>query len=167
MLDKIISGGQIGGDQVSVMVAAEFGLKTGGIMPEGWRTESVPNPEFGLKYGLREGTSPEYPIRTEANVRNSDGTLRIALKMNSKGMRSTLSAIMKHRRPYFDVDLKLYEKDAEFFDKLKTWIDSSNIKTLNMAGDEETKENNISHTTRLFVNKLFKKLGFETTVAAE
>jgi hypothetical protein len=167
MLEKVISGGQTGVDQVAIMVASEYGLKTGGIMPEGWRTEGGPNPEFGQKYGLREGTSPEYPIRTEANVRNSDGTLRIALKLNSKGMRSTMNAIVKHRRPYFDVDLKIYEKDAEFLEKVKDWMNANNIKTLNMAGDEETKDNNIATSARLFIDKLMKKLGFKCVDAVE
>ena len=160
MLEKVISGGQTGVDQVAVIVASEYGLNTGGIMPEGWRTEDGSNPEFGQKYGLREGTSPEYPIRTEANVRNSDGTMRIALKLNSKGMRSTMNAIAKHRKPHFDLDLKSYQKDANILDKVQEWITANNIKTLNIAGNKETKDNNISILAREFLLRLMKKLDF-------
>lgn len=167
MLEKVISGGQTGVDQVAIIVASEYGLKTGGIMPEGWRTEVGPNPEFGQKYGLREGTSPEYPIRTEANVRNSDGTMRIALKLNSKGMRCTMNAIVKHRRPYFDVDLKTYEKDAEFMEKVKEWMSANDIRTLNIAGNKETKDNNVSNAARLFIDKLMKKLGLKCVETVE
>lgn len=167
MLEKVISGGQTGVDQVAIIVASEYGLKTGGIMPEGWRTENGPNPDFGQKYGLREGTSPEYPIRTEANVRNSDGTIRIALKLNSKGMRSTMTAIVKHRRPYFDVDLKTYEKDAEFMEKVLAWMTANNIRTLNMAGNKETNDNNISKAARLFIEKFMKTLGFKCVETVE
>lgn len=40
----IISGGQTGADQGGLDAGKALGLKTGGLMPKGWRTEAGPRP---------------------------------------------------------------------------------------------------------------------------
>jgi hypothetical protein len=55
-------------------------------------------------YGMKEH-SGGYAARTEANVKDSDGTIRLAKNFKSAGEKCTLRAIKKwFRRPHFDVD---------------------------------------------------------------
>ena len=74
-LKKVISGGQDGADVTGLACAKELGLKTGGWMPLGCKTDSGPNRERLLRYRMWEHPSSNYPPRTEANVRDSDCTL--------------------------------------------------------------------------------------------
>ena len=75
MLDKIISGGQTGADQVALRAARAPGVPTGGWAPKGWLTEDGPAPWLA-DFGLAECPEPGYSARTLANVRDSDVTLR-------------------------------------------------------------------------------------------
>ena len=77
MLHKVISGGQTGSDQAGLIAAARFGIATGGWMPRGFETADGPNPRLAERFGLREHTGG-YVERTSTNVRDSDGTIRIA-----------------------------------------------------------------------------------------
>lgn len=99
-LTTVISGGQTGADQAGLVVASRFGLKTGGWMPKGFRTLQGLRPDFGPKYGIKEHTSPEYAPRTEKNVQDSDGTVRLAVNFQTAGEVCTLKAILRHKKPY-------------------------------------------------------------------
>ena len=61
--------------------------------------------EYAKQYGLTEHTTTNYVDRTEVNVRESDGTIRLATDFNSAGERCTLRFIELHKKPYFDVDM--------------------------------------------------------------
>ena len=50
MLDRIITGGQSGADQVGWRVARAFDIPTGGWMPKGYLTEEGPRPEFAEQH---------------------------------------------------------------------------------------------------------------------
>ncbi len=68
VFSKIISGGQTAVDRAALDVA----LECGGWCAKGRRAEdSLIDP----KYPLKETKSEEYQFRTEANVREADGTL--------------------------------------------------------------------------------------------
>lgn len=71
---KVISGGQTGIDQIALEEAASLGIKTGGTACKGWYTETGPKPDLE-KYGLIQCSTPGYPARTRANVRNSNITI--------------------------------------------------------------------------------------------
>jgi len=83
----IISGGQTGADQGALHAAMTLGLKTGGVVPKGWRTERGPAPWLG-QLGLEEHASGSYRPRTFDNVMHSDGTL-IFGNVESPGCRCT------------------------------------------------------------------------------
>jgi hypothetical protein len=107
-VSKVISGGQSGADVAGLRAAKARGLATGGMMPRGWRTlgpdgRNVPRPEYAALYGMREAYSANYAFRTEANVRDSDVTVRIARDFESAGERCTLRAIRNLDRPHIDI----------------------------------------------------------------
>ncbi len=131
MLKKIISGGQIGADIAGLIVGKEFGLETGGCMPNGFLTKSGPRPEYVDMFGVYEHKSPKYPPRTYENAKMSDGTIRFANNFNSRGELCTLKAIKQYDKPYFDVDIDSPPPVSD----LIGWIVNNKIETLNVAGN--------------------------------
>src|SRR5258706_14324526 len=99
-LTTIISGGQNGVDVAALRAAKAEGLKTGGMMPKGFRTLDGPRQSYRIEFGLTEHSSASYPSRTAWNVRNSDGTLRIAADFQSAGEICTKYAIDRYRKPH-------------------------------------------------------------------
>ncbi len=154
-LEKIVSGGQTGADIGGILAAVDKGLKTGGVLPNGWRTQDGAKPEYAELYGMTEHTSPNYPPRTFQNVRDSDGTIRIAADLNSSGERCTMKAINQYDKPHFDV----WVRDPVVYTTLETqtpnalakWIVEKGIKTLNVAGNSEKTAPGIGNFTRRFV----------------
>jgi hypothetical protein len=71
-LEKIISGGQTGVDRGALDAALEASFPCGGWCPKGRKAEDGPIP---ARYPLKEMDGPAYRLRTERNVRDSDGTL--------------------------------------------------------------------------------------------
>jgi len=69
---KIISGGQTGVDRGALDAAIGLGIPHGGWCPRGRLAEDGPIP---ARYVLSETDSPEYWLRTEQNVSDSDATL--------------------------------------------------------------------------------------------
>jgi len=130
ILKKVISGGQRGADQGGLAAAKDMGLLTGGWVPYGWVTQNGPMPQLA-KLGCVEHKSPKYPPRTYANVKEADGTIRLANDFNSYGERCTLKAIGYYEKPYFDIDLA----DPPFIFDVTDWIDKHNIHVLNVAGN--------------------------------
>ena len=98
MLSLVRSGGQSGVDQAAWRAARAAGIPTAGWMPLGFLTEDGPRPEFAGLYGASEMPTAEYPPRTRANVRDSDGTLWIG-PVDSPGARDTLRACRDLGRP--------------------------------------------------------------------
>ncbi len=67
-LKKIISSCQTGADQGGLAAAKELNLKTGGWMPNTFRTEAGPRPDLAKLYNLNEHSSYSYIPRTKLNV---------------------------------------------------------------------------------------------------
>ena len=74
-IEKVISGGDPGADQIALLALAGRGVPTGGWVPLGYGSESGSIKEFALRMGMEEAPSKEYPIRTGLNVKNSQGTI--------------------------------------------------------------------------------------------
>ena len=74
-IEKVISGGDPGADQIALLALAGRGVPTGGSVPLGYGSESGSIKEFALKMGMVQATSDKYPIRTGLNVRDSHGTI--------------------------------------------------------------------------------------------
>lgn len=133
MLQKIISGGQTGADQAGLRAAKACGLETGGWLPQGCITLEGARADLLSEFGMKEHAGSGYPPRTEANVRDSDGTVRFAEKFSSAGEKCTLRAIKWFNRPHFDIDVK-NPKDKSL---LLDWLRENDIKVLNVAGNSE------------------------------
>ena len=74
-IEKVISGGDPGADQIALLALAGRGVPTGGWVPLGYGSESGSIKEFALRMGMEQAPSDKYPIRTGLNVRDSQGTI--------------------------------------------------------------------------------------------
>jgi hypothetical protein len=125
MIEKVISGGQMGADRIGLEVASELGLETGGTAPKGYRTSRGPDRTL-RGFGVAESSSGNYPQRTKANIEASDGTVIFAHNLRSPGSRLTIRLCEQLERPYI-VNPEPHEFAA--------WVNEYNIVTINIAGN--------------------------------
>ncbi|RYF77522.1 MAG: hypothetical protein EOO39_03755 [Cytophagaceae bacterium] len=104
-LERIISGGQTGIDQLCLEIARSLGIPAGGVAPKGYLTEAGPNSSLREWYGLTEHESANYPPRTLSNVQQADGTLVLGQSMGSTKL--MVDACLKVGKPYL---LRYYVK---------------------------------------------------------
>ncbi|MBL4889445.1 MAG: putative molybdenum carrier protein, partial [Candidatus Lindowbacteria bacterium] len=130
---KIVSGGQTGVDRAALDFALARRIKCGGWCPKGRRAEDGP---LDSLYPLIETDTPDYAIRTELNVKDSDGTLIITKSKPSGGTALTILCAKKLKKPCFVVDLTKPSSDSD--SELTAWITTNKIKTLNIAGPRES-----------------------------
>jgi len=148
---KIISGGQTGADQAGLEAGKQLKLQTGGWMPKGFITQDGPRPDMKNAYNIIEHALPQYPPRTFANVKDSDGTIRFAKDFNSAGEQMTLKAINEYKRPYIDVNID-YPIHPNV---VRQWIRKFEIETLNIAGNAEKRAPGINEFVIKYVKKIF------------
>jgi len=149
LLEKIISGGQTGADRAGLIAGKLLGLKTGGTAPPGFLTERGPEPKL-QNFGLVEGQpdSRKYVKRTIQNILDSDGTLIMGIT-TSPGSTLTLTICREYSKPCIINPTSI---------ALKEWLDLNHIKTLNVAGNRESKNPGIRDTTlKLLVSALGEK----------
>ena len=125
-LQRVISGGQTGVDQVALEVAKALGYETGGTAPKGYRTDAGPNLALRDLYGLKESWSPQYAPRTIVNVRDADAVVWFG-DPSSPGGRLTLEMAEQHRKRY-----RVNPTPAELCDWLDQWPEHH---VLNVAGN--------------------------------
>jgi hypothetical protein len=148
---KIISGGQTGADRGALDAAMASGVEHGGWCPRGRLAEDGAIPTC---YQLTETETPEYPARTERNVRQSDGTLIVHRGPIGGGTELTLRLAQQHGKPYLLVDL-----DAPLpAEEVARWIGENTIEVLNVAGPRESQSPGIAAETRAFVDALLAEL---------
>lgn len=158
---KIISGGQTGADVGGVLAARLHGLKTGGWMPFGWKTQNGPRPEYADLFDMEEHRDPGYKSRTWDNVYDSDGTIRIAANFNSPGEICTLRAIEQCKKTYVDIAIQKDEPKIRHNDvhNVCTWIIESDIRILNVAGNSHKTWSGMQAYTTQFLSYVFFMLG--------
>ncbi len=144
-LEKVISGGQTGADIGGLRGAVAAGISTGGIAPKGWKTEAGTNPNLAI-YGLIESTSSDYNIRTRLNIRDADGTA-IFGDITSPGSKLTLAYCKKSDKPY---------TVNPTVEQLVQFITTHRIKTLNVAGNRESKSPGIGAKVEYIVREACK-----------
>jgi hypothetical protein len=139
MIRKIISGGQTGADQAALDAAMKLGIPHGGWIPKGRLTEEGSLPG---DYKLTEMPTNSYPLRTEQNVIDSNGTLIISHGHLSEGSEYTRKMAIKHQRPWLHIDLnKIPAFKAATL--IRSWLDENKIGILNVAGPRASKDNQI------------------------
>ena len=131
MITKIISGAQTGADRAGLDAGLALGLRVGGWIPKGRRTDEGPlSLEDMARDDLQEHRSSAYPPRTEQNVLESDGTVLFE-KMNSPGCALTIKLCIKHNKPYL-CNFHLLPPAI-----IQAFIRNHNIHALNVAGNRE------------------------------
>lgn len=122
LLERVISGGQTGIDQLGLEVAHALGIPTGGVAPKGYLTEDGPDERLRA-YGLIENPKTDYPARTRANLIQSDGTLVFGEVVG--GTKLTVDACAELNKPC------LVNPTAEW---IQRWLLQNRIRVLNVAG---------------------------------
>ncbi|MEW6185996.1 MAG: putative molybdenum carrier protein [Thermodesulfobacteriota bacterium] len=152
IFSKIISGGQTGVDRAALDAALELGIPCGGWCPKGRRAEDGP---ISLKYPLSETGSPNYPLRTEKNVREADGTCILTNGPLRGGTALTVRFAVELEKPYLIIDLN------DHFDppKVREWGEKNNIKTLNVAGPRESEAPGIHEKAFLAIKSFLHDKG--------
>lgn len=137
MIEKIISGGQIGADIAALRAGYNLGITTGGWMPHGWRTLNGPMPQYSAAYGMQEHECTGYPPRTRQNVYESDGTVRFAQDFSTPGEVCTMNAIREFDKPFFDILIGTSGGRIPTMTEItfRTWLIEQNVAILNVAGN--------------------------------
>lgn len=137
---KIVSGGQTGVDRTALRVAISLGIQHGGWCPPGRESEDGPiDKKFNLKETPKERSdkAQEVPrsLRTEWNVRDSDGTLILTTERApyDPGTEWTIKAAGLYDKPMLIIN----PKDKESANQVSLWLKENQIKTLNVAGPTE------------------------------
>ena len=149
---KIISGGQTGVDRAALDLALDLGIPCGGWCPKGRLAEDG---VIDLKYPLQETDSPEYPVRTEMNVKDSDATLILTKGPVTEGTARTLELAKKHKKPNLVVDLST-RKDPMI---VKKWLEFNLVGVLNVAGPRESNTPGIYAAAIEFLRKVMHQDG--------
>ena len=134
---RVISGAQTGADRAALDVALELGIESGGWVPRGRLDENGRIPD---RYtGLRETASAEWNQRTEANVREGDGTLILSRGPLTGGSLFTEETAKRLRRPCLHLDLDR-SPPADAASVAREWIEQYEIAVLNVAGPRASKD---------------------------
>lgn len=133
-VSKIISGGQTGADRAGLDFAIEVGIEMGGWCPKGRKAEDGRVPDV---YPLVETSSADYLERTRLNVENSDGTLVVFLPPLKGGSARTVQFAQDARKHSLVVQCTREVESAAA--DVRRWIESNNIRTLNVAGSRESR----------------------------
>ena len=124
-LTKIISGGQTGADVAGLKAAKKLGIRTGGWIRKGFKTEDGPKPSLGILYGLEETETTDYKPRTILSARHSHGTIIFA-ERESRGSILTQNVCRKFSKPYWI---------NPGVDEIRMFISEHEIEVLNIAGN--------------------------------
>jgi hypothetical protein len=148
---KIISGGQTGVDRGALDAAIALGIPHGGWCPRGRLAEDGRIP---ARYVLSETDSPEYWVRTEQNVMDSDATLILCRRPEGTrptgGTELTLRMADRHGRPCLVVNLDR----PGHLEEVRRWLQDHEVKVLNVAGPRESQSPGIAAQAKQFLSGL-------------
>jgi hypothetical protein len=149
MIERIISGGQTGVDRAALDVAMEMGIECGGWCPAGRHADDGRIPE---RYPLKETADMDHTVRTENNVRDSDGTLTLYRGSLQGGTAYAVAMARHFRRPVLAVNL---DEPPDVHD-IADWIDDNNIRVLHIAGQRESSSPGIYEAARRLIREILK-----------
>lgn len=130
MIEKILSGGQTGVDRAALDAAQELGIACGGWCPAGRYADDGPIP---ARYPLRETSDMDHTVRTEHNVRDSDGTLMFYRGKLQGGTAYAVLMAEKLRRPVLAVDVAAPPAPAE----VAAWLVRHGVRRVHIGGQRE------------------------------
>ena len=133
LLDRIVSGGQTGVDRAALDVAIALKIPHGGWCPLGRIAEDGPIPDC---YQLEEHPSPKYSDRTKQNVVDSDATLVLYHSILEGGTLKTFMHAGNLGKPC----LKIRLTHPGRMERVRDWLESNRVRTLNIAGPRASKE---------------------------
>ncbi|NJN06080.1 MAG: hypothetical protein HC814_06560 [Rhodobacteraceae bacterium] len=163
VIQKIISGGQTGADQGALQAAIWMSIPHGGWCPKGRRSENGAIPD--LYSNLKEHSSPDYPPRTLANVKDSDGTIIFTFGPPERGSALTIHLCKKEKKPWIHIDLLKLNSFQNAL-KVSRFIMENRIKVLNVAGNRESKSPGIHDKVRnILIRAMVIMSGVKTAVA--
>ena len=148
---KIVSGGQSGVDRAALDFALENKISCGGWCPKGRLAEDG---KIHKRFPLYETDSADYRVRTQNNVRDSDGTLILYVDVLGDGTALTQRIAKKLMKPYLLLLLN-GENYSEKIVQLKSWMEANKIETLNVAGPRESSNPGIYTKTLKFFEMAF------------
>ncbi len=156
---KIISGGQTGVDRAALDIALELHLPCGGWCPAGRSAEDGTIPD---RYPLRETPSDDPALRTESNVRDTDGTLILTLTSPTGGTAFAIQCSESHQKPYLIIN----PGDQDSLESVQQWIRQYRIGALNIAGPRESESPGIYRQAKCFLQLLLAE-NTETSTGLE
>lgn len=173
LLLKVVSGGQTGVDRAALDAALKVGLPIGGWCPGDRRAEDGQVPK---KYPLLETASRSYAVRTEWNVRDSDGTLILVLDRISSGTKLTLDSARNQNKPVFVEYLApargrgLLSGENSADDQIHSvvdWLRRHKIRILNVAGPRGSSSAEVYPKAFSFMSRLLTVLCTPQRVATK
>ncbi|MDQ7041771.1 MAG: putative molybdenum carrier protein [Rhodothermus sp.] len=154
-LERVVSGGQTGVDRAALDAARASGVPIGGWCPRGRWAEDGPIPD---SYPLQETPSPDPIVRTQWNVRDSDGTLILHLSSPLRGGTAQTEQVARQLgKPCLVLNLE--RPVAELVEQIRCWLAAEKIRVLNVAGPRESQEPGIYHRAYAVLAVLFRSLG--------
>lgn len=151
-LRKIVSGGQTGVDRAALDVAILLGMPHSGWCPRGRLAEDG---RISIHYNLQETESCRYYVRTELNVKDSDGTLILYRRYITSGTALTRRCAIHYRKPLLCIDLS--RPSETYRSTIREWLDEHQIATLNIAGPRESSVPGIAAEVRSFLLHVLKR----------
>ena len=147
-VSKIISGGQSGVDRSALNFSIKHTIPHGGWCPKNRWAEDGPIPSL---YNLKETNEESPEHRTLKNILSSDGSLIIYKVIKDEGTLKTIKFCKQNNKTLFEIDIS--EKTEK--EKFKSWLNSNNIKILNIAGPRESNSLGIYNKTTPLLEYLF------------
>ena len=160
---RVVSGGQTGVDRAALDAALEADVPIGGWCPRGRRSEAGLIPR---EYPLQETEARSYAVRTEWNVRDSDGTLILTMGEISSGTRLTLNFARQLLKPVKVVHLQPDSGQSLFSDQnslneqmesVVEWLIAHRICILNVAGPRGSSHKDVYGEAKAFIEQLLKR----------
>lgn len=158
MIERIVSGGQTGVDRAALDAALARGIECGGWCPAGRLADDGVIPQ---RYPLRETIDMDHTVRTEHNVRDSDGTLMFYRGTLQGG---TAYAVLMARhlgRPVMAIDLDTPFDSAA----VASWVAANRIKVLHIGGQRESSSPGIYQAARRCIDELLERLAGKDAIA--
>lgn len=141
----------------------QLGFEIGGWCPRDRRAEDGAVPD---RYPLRETAARSYAVRTEWNVRDSDGTLILVLNQISSGTRLTVDAAKSHGKPLKIEHLSGSDRPglltaenstAEQAESVVEWLLRHKIRTVNVAGPRGSSSEQMYPKAREFMTLVLER----------